>query len=231
MTLFGYTETTIWRTCCYIQFLSAIFSFYLIQNEINLGIRPFLLACALLSGSLAVRYPRPQRTSRWIAYDNIETRTDLILTQLPDGNYTNGLMKSRTPIEVCELAIAAQICTVFGLTFQVAWTLATAIKGQSDKGECGTIGGEFDTLKWKYYASGRNCDTTAQRDTIAGAIYHYLKEKNHETICDTECLKLNLGGTWDGWLKLGQKDNFDEDVYCGPKLTFENCASGGNNDI
>ncbi|KAJ5713180.1 uncharacterized protein N7483_010361 [Penicillium malachiteum] len=82
-----------------------------------------------------------------------------------------------------------------------------------------------------YYASGRNCDTTAQKATIEGALKKYLKEIDDEELCGTECLRMHHGGTWDGWLKIGPKASFDEDAYCGPKLSFSSCISGGDADV
>lgn len=91
--------------------------------------------------------------------------------------------------------------------------------------------GSYEGLRWSYHSSGRNCDTTAQQATIAGAIKKYMTNVEHDKICGTHCLRMDHGGTWDGWLKLGPVNSFNDGAYCGPELSFVRCLSGGNNDI
>ncbi|KAL2811545.1 hypothetical protein BDW59DRAFT_168003 [Aspergillus cavernicola] len=198
-----------------------------------------LISSTLSSAVLGLAVTSPSSTGgqqepdRWIAYNDIGTRTDLDLFQTPDGNYTNGLAESRTPIEVCEriLTAVSHYCAILNNTYSFARAVASVIKSQSDKNDCGETSGTMQGFKYVYYATGRNCDSTAQQDTIEGAIYHFLTTVDYSSICGTECLKLDHGGTWEGYLKLGSEDRFDDGAYCGPTLSYTSCASGGNNDI
>jgi hypothetical protein len=139
----------------------------------------------------------------------------------------------RTPITVCERTVVAVGACVGIATYVVGFArnIATTIKDLSNGGNCNAMHGTFEGLRWTYYSSGRNCDTTAQHDTIAGAIKKYLNNVEHNNICGTQCLRMDHGGTWDGWLKLGPVGSFNENAYCGPSLSFDSCLSGGNNDI
>ncbi|KAJ5192809.1 hypothetical protein N7449_008951 [Penicillium cf. viridicatum] len=139
----------------------------------------------------------------------------------------------RTPIRVCERILAATGSYVVVANFAVAMakSLASTIKELSDQGSYNTIRGTYESLSWVYHSSGRNCDTTAQQATIAGAIKEDLNDVNGNKLCGTECLRMDHGGTWDRWLKIGPTANFKSNAYCGPSLTFSSCLSGGNNDI
>lgn len=53
-------------------------------------------------------------------------------------------------------------------------TLAGGIKALSDQHSCNTMSGTIDGVRYTYHSTGRHCDTTAQRDTIAGAIKKFL---------------------------------------------------------
>ncbi|KAJ7094094.1 hypothetical protein C8R44DRAFT_749616 [Mycena epipterygia] len=56
-------------------------------------------------------------------------------------------------------------------------------------------------LRWRYTATGSNCDTTAQLTTIRGAIDAFLKE-SVEGQCRNVCLQMTHGGTWIGYLSV-----------------------------
>lgn len=60
---------------------------------------------------------------------------------------------------------------------------------------------------------------------------HYFKNQNSGKLCRTECLDLTHGGTWDGYLLIGPASHFDSNMYCGPKLPFKHCDSGGKEDV
>ncbi|KAI9372252.1 hypothetical protein BJX61DRAFT_534106 [Aspergillus egyptiacus] len=134
---------------------------------------------------------------------------------------------------LCEriLTATASCVVITNFAIYMAKSLASTIKELSDQGSCNSMRGTYESLSWVYHSSGRNCDTTAQHDTIAGAIKKYLDEADGNTLCGTECLRMDHGGTWDGWLKIGPTANFKSDAYCGPSLSFSSCLSGGNNDI
>ncbi|GIJ86638.1 hypothetical protein Asppvi_005530 [Aspergillus pseudoviridinutans] len=109
--------------------------------------------------------------------------------------------------------------------------LTGVIRGLSDQHSCRRMTGTFDNVKWSFYATGQHCDTTAQEASIQGAIAEYIRNAENGTICGTQCLRLDHGGTWNGWLKLGSVSSFDENAYCGVGLPFDKCISGGNDYI
>jgi hypothetical protein len=99
----------------------------------------------------------------------------------------------------------------------------------SQGNSCGTFTGTVDGFRYRYRATGNNCDTTAQRKTIDGAIKRHLDAANDQ-VCGTECWDMSHGGTWDGYLAIGQASVFDDSVYCGPSLSFSKCTNGGGKD-
>ncbi|KAI9041942.1 uncharacterized protein KD926_006279 [Aspergillus affinis] len=133
--------------------------------------------------------------------------------ELVDETATNTMteLDTRTPIEVCEsdpsrLSRFASFTTAV-YTFTASHT------------------GNVDGWRYEYHPTGRNCDTTAQQKAIPGAIYDYLKTVEGDKIYDTQCLLLDYGGPYAGYLKLGKEGAFDSSAYCGPTLHFEYCAS------
>lgn len=167
---------------------------------------------------------------RWLQISLNKTATTQSSLQTRDFDHA---LVERTPVRVCERILAAtgSCVVVANFAVAVAKSLASTIKELSDQGSCNTMRGTYESLSWVYHSSGRNCDTTAQQATIAGAIKKYLDDVNGNKLCGTECLRMDHGGTWDGWLKLGPTANFKSNAYCGPSLTFSSCLSGGNNDI
>lgn len=77
----------------------------------------------------------------------------------------------------------------------------------------------MDGISWVYYATGRNCDTTAEASTIQGAIKHHLQTTDGSKLCGTECLDLTHSGTWSGYLLIGPTSSFKSTTYCGPVLS------------
>ena len=87
----------------------------------------------------------------------------------------------------------------------MAFGIAMLAKGGSDAKECNTVhtGSTNDKVHWEVYAEGgQHCDTSAQLDTIAGAMKKYLSSQ-HGNICGVKCIKLDHGGTWRGYVTLG----------------------------
>ncbi|RHZ59253.1 uncharacterized protein CDV56_105070 [Aspergillus thermomutatus] len=187
---------------------------------------PFV--CCLTTSSLASTWPSTidgkPLPDKWFQISLNETSLDTRdIAELAE----------RTPITVCErTVIAVGACVgIASYVVNFARNIATTIKDLSNGGNCNTMYGTFEGLKWTYHSTGRNCDTTAQHDTIAGAIKKYLSNVEHNNVCGTQCLRMDHGRTWDGWLKLGPVSSFNENAYCGPSLSFDSCLSGGNNDI
>ncbi|OQE39817.1 hypothetical protein PENCOP_c006G01068 [Penicillium coprophilum] len=165
---------------------------------------------------------------RYVLSEDSDYSTLLLNTR----DLENALIE-RTPVQVCERIVATTAACAVITNFAVALykSLASTIKELSDQGDCNLMRGTSETLKWSYKSSGRNCDTKAQHDTISGAIKKYMADMEHEKICGTHCLRLDYGGTWDGWLNLGPVNSFNDGAYCGPELDFVSCLLGGNNDI
>ncbi|KAF4211816.1 hypothetical protein CNMCM5878_002017 [Aspergillus fumigatiaffinis] len=138
----------------------------------------------------------------------------------------------RTLINVCHgilvLLLLALVCLGILDILGYFLGLPTLIRDLSDQHSCRHMTGAFDNVKWSFYATGQHCDTTAQESTIQGAIAEYIRNAENGTICGTQCLRLDHGGTWNGWLKLGSVSSFNEDAYCGVGLPLDKCISGGN---
>ncbi|GIC94645.1 uncharacterized protein Aud_001974 [Aspergillus udagawae] len=148
------------------------------------------------------------------------------------GNFTEVDLQKRRPDDVCRYIITANACLGIG-SYVVGWakSMAQIIKDLSNNHDCGVIDGTYRDIRYVFYASGRNCDTTSQQDTIAAAINKYMQKVDNGNLCHTECLRITHGGTYSGWLKVGPKNSFKENAYCGTHLNFDHCISGGNNDI
>ncbi|KAF7906842.1 hypothetical protein EAF00_001120 [Botryotinia globosa] len=189
---------------------------------------PVLLAmsCTKSVYSLAIDGPSTingqPMPERWIRYD---------LT--PVNTTSDTSLVSRTNVKVCEqiLRITAQCLTVVSIVVTLSETVGAAIKSLSDAGSCGKSYGSLDGVSWVYYATGSNCDTTAEVKTIQGAIKQHLTTTDGNSLCSTECLDLTHSGTWSGFLLIGPTNSFDSTMYCGPSLSFGSCTSGGKNDI
>ncbi|KAJ5793389.1 uncharacterized protein N7503_009367 [Penicillium pulvis] len=120
----------------------------------------------------------------------------------------------RTPVRVCERVLAATASGVVITNFAIvmAKSLASTFKELFDQGSCNTLRGTYESMSWVYYSSGR-----------IGAIEKYLDDTNGNKLCGTECLRMDHGGTWDGWLKIGPIANFESNAYYGLALTFSSC--------
>jgi hypothetical protein len=194
---------------------------------------PALNLCAtslLLSTCSAASIISPP--DRWIRYD-LEVPMDmtpgLVISEI---NTTDISLAKRQSVRVCQALGAAASCFVIGANlYHLSTTIAKNIKDLSDQRSCGTFTASMGGVTYRYHANGKNCDTTAEEATIAGAIEHHIKNVNGGKLCATECLDLTHGGTWDGFLLIGPRDGFDSSKYCGPKLSFGSCDSGGKNDL
>ncbi|KAI9740050.1 MAG: hypothetical protein M1818_004801 [Claussenomyces sp. TS43310] len=95
--------------------------------------------------------------------------------------------------------------------------MAAKILAQSNAGSCA---GVEDSIKdfqgvsytYHYYASGRNCDTTAQIKTIMTALDDKWDDLSGKT--SALCMTLSHGGTWQGHLGVSA----DESTYPAHKL-------------
>ncbi|KAH2017197.1 hypothetical protein KXV43_004631 [Aspergillus fumigatus] len=125
------------------------------------------------------------------------------------------------PTKVCHAVIAALACLGFLHTVaDFSPGFSRIVNGFFDQPSCRRITGSFDNVKWSFNATGQ-CNTTAQESAIQGAVAEYIRIAENGTVCEIQCLRLDQGGTWNGWLKLGKVSNFSEDAYCGVGLPFD----------
>lgn len=122
------------------------------------------------------------------------------------------------------------VCVAIGAVIaQVALGIAALVKTDSNANDCNAHSGSIDGVTWKVYATGRSCDTTAQLNTIQGAVTKYL-EKQNKNVCGVHCLKLTHGGTYAGYVTIAPAGTSLNSYYCGGFSSFGNCVSGGDND-
>jgi hypothetical protein len=179
-----------------------------------------IMASAVLGATTPIRTP-----DRWVRYD-LEVPVDLA------NNTTNLTLAKRTNVGICESKRASgSPCSYLGHIYDTVNFIGARIKDQANQKSCGTVSGSVNDVSYKYYAAGQNCDTTAEQQTIAGAIEHHLKYKNNGQLCDTECLDLTHSGSWNGHLLIGLSGSFASNAYCGPSLSFDNCDNGGKADF
>ncbi|KAK4504973.1 hypothetical protein PRZ48_002936 [Zasmidium cellare] len=197
----------------------------------KLSLLAFAATSFALPSSLSTnsRLTESNSPDRWAHYD---------LT-LPFDNSTiseSGLEKRRH-VGVCEWIVTTSACVVLIDTAGNGWLVDLANyvsnalynKANSDFA-CSEETGAYKELKYKFQAYGGDCSTTAQKDTIKGAIENHLKTVDGGKVCGTECLKLDHGGKWNAYLLLGPVKTFDSTKYCGPDLDFSKCSSGGKAD-
>jgi hypothetical protein len=203
------------------------------KNSITRTVAAFCLASACLGAAT------PQQTPHtWAKYDLElpigQTMEGSIDTSAEDTTATTDVapLEKRRQVGICEALIVAAACiSIKNEIVSTVSYLANVIDDLSNRRSCGTFTGSVGSIAFRYYANGKNCDTTAEQKTIAGAIEHHLKTKDDSQVCGMDCLDLTHGGTWDGFLLIGPVDHFDASVYCGPTLDFGKCSSGGKKDF
>lgn len=117
--------------------------------------------------------------------------------------------------------------------------IADKIWFASDKHECAqlpiysiTQRGSGDTVYFRGQATGRNCDTTAQKDTIAGATKKWLNEELNGRVCAYHCFRGDHGGTYNYFLTVGTDLDLVQFLRCDEKSApFDSCKSGGKHDL
>ncbi|KAH7251039.1 hypothetical protein BKA59DRAFT_523973 [Fusarium tricinctum] len=142
------------------------------------------------------------------------------------GNSASALEKRRN-VNVCRFINTVASCTVIAANgFSLVKTIVNQIRNAANHKSCG----EFTGTAAKGKSAGGDCDTTAEEKTIAGALEDHLKQFG-DPLCENQYLNLTHSGTWNGYLLIGPADGFDSKVYCGTKLNFDHCTSGGKNDL
>ncbi|KAJ7917766.1 hypothetical protein B0H13DRAFT_1994365 [Mycena leptocephala] len=82
--------------------------------------------------------------------------------------------------------------------------LGLLVKRWTDDKDCSIHTGALDGLQFRYEATGNGnlCGTTAQLETLRGAIDEALK-KNVDGKCNKNvCLRMTHGGTWHGYFSF-----------------------------
>ncbi|MCJ1271286.1 hypothetical protein MMC22_011186 [Lobaria immixta] len=140
-------------------------------------------------------------------------------------------LEKRLNVNICSVDAAhTGVCVAVGaVTAQIAFGIAGLMKSDSNANDCTAHTGSVDGVTWKVYATGRNCDTTAQLETIQGAVTKYLEEQD-KNVCGVHCLKLSHGGTYVGYLTIAPAGENLDRYYCGEYQSFGDCVSGGKND-
>jgi hypothetical protein len=208
--------------------------------------RPFTFASVFSLAYLpslqaaALSLPSTSLTQRSTWIEGKEATHFQAIIELDDGiptdppqwvNGTDSGLQRRQGIRYCISGTAqAGVClAVGGLVTQIGTGIGTAVKSKSDKHDCTAQDGQIDDVTYRVYATGRNCDTTAQLGTISGAIDKYLRDVN-KNVCGTHCIQLTHGGTWTGYVVLAPSGTDVDSFYCGSAYTFGSCGTGGVND-
>ncbi|KAF5232957.1 hypothetical protein FAUST_8445 [Fusarium austroamericanum] len=137
-------------------------------------------------------------------------------------------LETRRKYKICERfpAVGASCDaigeTIMGIYGQLGGTAKYTTKMKMS-GTFTGYAGPNNELFYRYRSLDIMCDTTGEREAIAGAIEHHIK-KHGSKVCGTECLHLTpQGGPWNGYLAIGPAESFDHEAYCGPKLSFKHC--------
>lgn len=125
--------------------------------------------------------------------------------------------------------------TVFGATAAgVAASWAGIIYSWSQSHRCQSSLGNTRGVYWKLAATGRNCDTTAQKSTIQGGIEKALKETAGDgnlQLCTAQCIHMDHGGTYTVYGAIGSDQQAVNNIQCNPDTKYGTCVKGGKNDI
>ncbi|KAJ7436857.1 hypothetical protein FB451DRAFT_1570906 [Mycena latifolia] len=127
-----------------------------------------------------------------------------VRTELERFEYnTSTTVEKRLSIDDCiKYVELANACFDLGNNIRaIGSSIASVVFGSSGAKDCSVHTGSIDGLQWRYYATGRNCDTTAQLKTIRGAIDAFLRDSVNGK-CQEACLKMTHGGTWTGYLSV-----------------------------
>jgi len=142
-------------------------------------------------------------------------------------------LEKRKQVTVCGVTVtlpAPSTCYAFGGTALTAaflgYTIAHNILSSSSNHDCTLHSSSLDSVTWEWFATGSNCDTTAQADTIQGGLQDYLANTGNQ-VCGVSCIKVTHGGTYAGYVTLAAPGYDPSYYYCGSGDTFGNCVDGG----
>ncbi|CCF58605.1 hypothetical protein KAFR_0F00115 [Kazachstania africana CBS 2517] len=108
--------------------------------------------------------------------------------------------------------------------------LADEINDYSIKKQCGLMIGTSGEMKYAYSTTSKNCDTTAEKDTIQGALDKAFEKYIVNNLNAVWCMELSHGGSWKGYALVGHGESWPSYIWCGSG-NKNTCASGGKNDV
>jgi hypothetical protein len=111
-----------------------------------------------------------------------------------EANANVTALEKRTNIQDC-IKVAAALNTYFKLRENVqaiGSNIANWVKGRANAHDCTVHSGTIDGVQWRFYAAGGKCGTTAQENTIRGAIDAFLEE-HVGGVCHAMCLRMGKG--------------------------------------
>lgn len=140
-------------------------------------------------------------------------------------------LEERKQVEICGKTINLNYdrCLSTGaFGSSIAFGVAGLVYTASQNRKC--TAQEFDNSNYQYAVRAKgNCHTTAQRNTIEGAIDHYIDTQIPESACGVRCMKLTHGGNWQGYVVFGAP-TYDWEKYldqCAAVSKLGHCTSGG----
>lgn len=188
-----------------------------------------LLALSILSSSLCTAsptaYDTPPSDKLVMGYHEID------LEAYEKTGETGLALSERRKVKICgfEFHVTGMGCiTLAGVGVSMGLGIGNLVDKMSKQRTCSPQ--EFDNINYQYAVRAKgNCHTTAQRDTIQGAILHYLNENFNESTCGVQCMKLTHGAQWEGYVVFG-KPNYDWSYYldkCSDISKLGHCEKGG----
>jgi hypothetical protein len=126
--------------------------------------------------------------------------------------------------------LAQKCVNTGGLIVNTVGVIANIIYANSNSKDCSYHDGTVDDAQFQVHATGSNCDTTAELETIEGGLSTYFKSHGG-AVCDVHCVQQNHGGTYRGYLKIAPKGYDISQVVCDDSVPFnDGCGEGGKND-
>lgn len=88
-------------------------------------------------------------------------------------------------------------------------------------------------IYWKAHKITGACGTTAQVDTLEGALTkHVAKKETQQYVCAVQCYKLRHAGKWTAYVAYGTDRHLVENLKCDHKAgEYSSCTSGVNGSV
>lgn len=145
----------------------------------------------------------------------------------------NNTLHERTQVKVCgfEISIPSfdRCIALSSLVGTVALRIAQTVTSSSKESDCSAQ--QFHNEKYQYAVRSKgNCSNTASRQTVEGALIHFLELELPDSVCGLQCVRLTHGGGgWEGYVVFGA-GNYDWEKWldqCFAVTKFGECQSGG----